>query len=178
MKKTIKVFAAIMLITALVFSIASCGAIDKSKVQGDWHATSVNGMSVADYAATLNTVEAGAMRTFNINDLTISQSMVKDIEGNLDTATGTIEMAKDGFIAKIGGYDIGYVLDEKAGTITVKFKQGDVDYTYVYEKGAYDLTAKFLEQFAALNGGAQEEAPAEEGGEENYEDYGEENYEE
>ena len=177
MKKTIKVMAAIMLVAAMVFSIASCGAMDISKVQGDWHVSTVNGQTVADYAASIGSVEAGAMKVISVKDKNFSQSCLVDMSGTLDTATGTIEMAKDGFIVNLAGIDFGYVLDEKAGTLTTKFKQGDTEYTYVYVKGSYDLAGKLAEQVAALNGGSEGSAEGgEEYSEEDYGEYSEEDY--
>lgn len=173
MKKTIKVFTAIMLITALVFSIASCG-LDVKKITGDWTVETLNGKTIAECAA-----ESGYPEYFYAQNYTFTEKTVVGTgcaTGSIQsTPTYDLTVRADGVeVIQDGNVIFSFVYDEKNDKLTMGLDNNGVKYSYVYKRGSTDLQALL----DAANGGA-EEAPAEEnyeGGEEEYseEGYGEE----
>ena len=72
MKKTIKLMAAIMLVAAMVFSIASCGGTDISKLNGDWTLSSIDGKSPADKAGELGLPSYALLNNFTLSGSTLT----------------------------------------------------------------------------------------------------------
>ena len=170
MKKTIKVMAAVLLVMAMVFSIASCGALDMNKVKGDWILDTINGKTVADAAAESGSVEVFGMRVYNITDKTITISYVGP-DGNIATTTSDITVKSNGFEFTLDGVLMGMIYDDKAGTLSYNLHSDTFRTDYVLKKGTYDLAGKYAEYVAAAQAA---QAVVEEGGEEySEEDYGE-----
>ena len=172
MKKTIKVFAAIMLITALVFSIAACG-FDVKKIAGDWTLDNVNGKSSAEMAATYGTPLSAFLQNCTFTDKNVTTSAIAN--GAINSATYELQIRANGVEAHSNGAVVmSFVYDEKADTLTmgVQAANGEI-LNYVFKRGTTDLQAQInAESDAAAP--AEEEAPAEEGGEEYSEEYCEE----
>ena len=154
MKKTIKVMAAIMLAAAMVLSIASCGGVDMNKIKGDWYVSTINGKSVADFAAEAGTVEVMAQKTFNITDKEISMSAIGP-DGNVVTGKGEVTVKADGVEATINGALFGFEFHEADSTLTYAVTDGTNRYDYVLKKGTYDLAGEYA---AAVAGGSGEAA--------------------
>lgn len=178
MKKAIKVMAAVMLVAAMVFSIASCG-VDMNKVKGDWYVSTINGKSAADFAAESGTVEVMVQKSINITDKELSMSAIGP-EGNVLTSKGDVTVRANGVESTIDGVLFGFEFHEADNTLTYSVSDGTNQYDYVLKKGTYDLAGKYAEAVAAAQGTAEEGG---EGGEENYgeedgEYYGEEYAEE
>ena len=171
MKKTIKLMAAIMLVAAMVFSIASCGGVDMNKIKGDWYVSTINGKSVADFAAEAGTVEVMAQKSISITDKEVSMSAIGP-DGNVATGKGEVTVRANGVEATIDGVLFGFEFHEADSTLTYSVTDGTNQYDYVLKKGTYDLAGEYA---AAVAGGSEEAA---EGGEEYYEEGGEEYSEE
>ena len=169
MKKTIKVFAAIMLITALVFSIASCG-FDVKKITGDWTVETLNGKTTAECAEEAGMPEYIYAQNYTFTEKTVvgtgcaTGSIQSTPAYDLTVRANGVEVIQDGNVI------FSFVYDEKNDKLTMGLDNNGVKYSYVYKRGSTDLQALL----DAANGGAAEEAPAEEGGEEYSEEYGEE----
>ena len=174
MKKTIKVMAAVLLVMAMVFSIASCGALDMNKVKGDWILDTINGKSVADYSTEAGTVEVFGMKVYNITDKTVTTSAVGP-DGNVVSATSDITVKSNGFEFTLEGILMGMIYDAKTDTLSYNVHSDTFRYDYVLKRGTYDLAGKYAEYVAAAQAAqAGAEEPAEEGGEEySEEEYGE-----
>lgn len=169
MKKTIKIMAAIMLVAAMVLSIASCGGLDMSKIKGDWIMSTINGKSVADYAAESGYPEAYAQKQYNFTDKQMTVSSI-GASGTVETYSGDLTVKSNGVNATVNGVDFGFLYDEKADTLTYNVTIGSDSYEYVLKKGTYDFAA-------ALGGAPANNEASSEGGEEySGEEYSDEEY--
>lgn len=169
MKKTIKVMAAIMLVAAMVFSIASCG-VDMNKVKGDWYVSTINGKSAADFAAASGVAEVMAQKAINITDKEVSMSAIGP-DGTVKTIKGDVTVRANGVEATLEGVLFGFEFHEADNTLTYSITDGTNQFDYVLKKGTYDLAGKYAEAVSAA------QAAAEESSEEYYDEgYGEEYY--
>ena len=172
MKKTIRIMAAIMLVAAMVLSIASCGGVDMNKIKGDWILSTINGKSVADFAAESGYPEAYAQKQYNFTDKQMSVSSI-GASGTVETNSGDLTVKSNGVNATVNGIEFGFLYDDKADTLTYNVTIGSDSYEYVLKKGTYDFAA-------ALGGASQSSEEASEGGEsaeggeEDYSEYAEE----
>ena len=171
MKRVTKKLALVLVAAmAMAMCLVGCG-VDMNKMKGDWIISTINGKSVADFAAENGVVEAQAMKTFNITDETATISAFDSSTGEVQTTSGKITVRKDGVEADILGVTWPFKLMDN-GNLTFKLDQGGTTYEYVLVKGTYDFKAKFAEQVGASQGG-EEEQPVE-GGEEGAAEGGEE----
>ena len=173
MKKTIKVMAAIMLVAAMVFSIASCGGMDISKLNGDWTLSSIDGKSPADKAVELGYPSYALLNNFTLSGSTLTRSTYDPNSGNVVDATQfTVEAAGNGFTATdSNGGKVSFIYDSAADTLSYSATgaSGAAE-TYILKRGATDILAAVQAASGASEGGEE----AAEGGEEySEEDYGE-----
>lgn len=173
MKKTIKLMAAIMLVAAMVFSIASCGGTDISKLNGDWTLSSIDGKSPADKAGELGLPSYALLNNFTLSGNTLTVSTYDPNSGNVADGTQfTVEAAGNGFTATdSNGGKTSFVYDSSADTLTYSAvgASGAAE-SYVLKRGATDILAAVQAADGASEGGEE----AAEGGEEySEEDYGE-----
>ncbi len=168
MKKTIKVMAAVLLVMAMVFIIASCG-VDMNKIKGDWTVSTVEGKAPLDYAKE----NGGQTMIFALLNYTITEKQfiekTVDISGDAGTETVyDIAVKSDGFnISKDGNIDRGVLYDEKADTLSYKTKiktdtNDSAVVNVVLKRGSVDLDALISAAFADAQGGEDSgEEPAE-----------------
>ncbi len=173
MKKTIKVMAAIMLVAAMVLSIASCGGIDMNKIKGDWTLSSIDGASPADKAVSLGLPSYALLNNYSIGDK-VAISTYDPNAGEVKTTMElTIAAASNGFTATdSNGGKISFVYDSNADTLTYSATgaSGAAE-TYVLKRGATDILAAVQAASGASEGG--EEASSEGGEEYSEEEYAE-----
>ncbi len=184
MKRMVKVMAAVMLVAAMVLSIASCG-VDMNKIKGDWHLSTINGQSVADFAAANGVAEVFAQKAYNITDKTLTVGAIGP-DGTVINDCGDVTVRANGIESTISGVVFGFEYKDADQTLNYTVTDGTNTYSYVLVKGAYDLAGEYAKVAAAAQGSAEEggsevagseDAGSEEGGEEYYEDDGE-SYEE
>ena len=162
MKKTIKLMAAIMLVAAMVFSIAACGGMDISKLNGDW---------------TLSTID-GKSNNYTLSGNTLTVSNYDPNSGNVvERLQFTVEAAGNGFTATdSNGGKTSFVYDSSADTLSYSAvgTSGAAE-SYVLKRGATDILAAVQAASGASEGGEEAaeggEAYSEEGGEEYSEEY-------
>ena len=171
MKKTIKVMAAIMLVAAVVLSIASCG-FDVNKIKGDWIMSTINGKSVADFAAESGYPEAYAQKQYTFTDKQMTVSSIGS-SGTVESYSGDLTVKSNGVNATVNGIEFGFLYDDKADTLTYNVTIGSDSYEYVLKKGTYDFAAA-LGGAPANNEASSEGGESAEGGEEEYSEYAEE----
>lgn len=93
MKNILKYLAASTAIVCSVSALSACSnAIDSSKINGDWTATSVNGISIADYAASVGAAEADAAWNISVSDSGVTTTNVSG------SSTMTLTKAADGSV--------------------------------------------------------------------------------
>ena len=178
MKKTIKVMAAIMLVAAMVFSIASCGGTDISKLNGDWTLSSIDGKSPADKAGELGLPSYGLLNNYTLSGNTLTVSNYDPNSGNVvERLQFTVEAAGNGFTATdSNGGKTSFVYDSSADTLSYSAvgTSGAAE-SYVLKRGATDILAAVQAASGASEGGEEAaeggEAYSEEGGEEYSEEY-------
>ena len=158
MKKTIKVMAAIMLVAAMVLSIASCGGFDVNKIKGDWIMSTINGKTVADFAAENGYPEAYAQKQYSFTDKQLNVSSI-GASGTVETYTADLAVKSNGVNASINGVEFGFLYDDKADSLSYTVTIGSDSYEYVLKRGTYDFAA-------AMGGASQGGEEASEGGEE------------
>ncbi len=170
MKKTIKVMAAIMLVAAMVLGIAACGGgLDMNKIKGEWTITSINGQTVAEYAASKGAAAYQCAANYTITDDKIIASGV-GADGNIATSEFVLKKNADG----VEGYlndtlVLSFIYDAKADKINYGVETPDgTRITNVLTKGTTDLQALLNEAAGgaaqAQEGGEAQEGGAEEGG--------------
>lgn len=148
MKNVTRILAIVMTF-ALIISCAACGGVDMSKMKGDWTVSTINGQSVADYAANLGLDEYQCAINFTIDDKNVTCTNAAS------SVSGAYTVGSDGIKVTLSEIEFGIVLNAD-GTLSYKMNVEGTEYTYVLVKGTSSLTP-----------------PAVEGGEE---DYGEEEY--
>ena len=160
MKKVTKKLA-LVFVTAMVMAmcLVGCG-VDMSKMKGDWVASTINGKSVADYAAENGAQEVQAMKTVTITDDTATISSFDGNTGKAVSVSGKITKRADGVEADISGITWPFKLD--GDKITYKIDANGTTLEYVFVKGTYDFEAKYAEQFGGAQQGGEEQ---QEGGE-------------
>ena len=166
--------------------LVGCGEISKSDIVGDWTVDTVNGMSLADYAASLGLTEGQVVTNLTIRD---DDTMVS--ESALSSDEFDIERKADGFEVKQKGkseifmsvkYDadaqtLTYsVEDGQGGTVTQVMKKGKGTIEPLTTEGA-ETTEGTDEEYVEDEGTGEEEY-VEEGAEEEYVDEGETEVEE
>ena len=114
--------------------LVGCGEISKSDIVGDWTADTVNGMSLADYAASLGVTEGQVVTNLTIRD---DDTMVS--ESALGSDECDIERKADGFEVKQKGkseifMSVKYDADAQTLTYAVEDGQGGT-VTQVMKKG-------------------------------------------
>ena len=170
MKRVTKKLVLVVLAVAMMsMALVGCG-VDMSKMKGDWIVSTINGKSVADFAAENGLVEAQAMKAVTITDETATAKSFDSSSGQVVTVEGKITKRTDGVEADIQGIIWPFKLQDN-GNLTYKLDANGTVYEYVLVKGTYDFEAKYAEQTGAQQGG--EEQPAE-GGEEQPAEGGEE----
>ena len=168
MKKTIKVMAAIMLVAAMVFSIASCGGLDMNKIKGDWTLSTIGGKSVADYAASAGASEYQFAGNYNFTDKNVTITTLPT--DSITSATMDIKVKSNG-IEVMSGDQVAFsmIYDDKAETLTFSVDPGTgTAISYVLKKGTTDLQALYN----AANAPAEDDGGAGDEGE-YYDDEGE-----
>ena len=165
MKKLTKKLA-LVLVAAMVMGmcLVGCG-VDMSKMKGDWIVSTINGKSVADFAAENGAVEAQAMKTVTITDDNATVNSFDVSTGEVASVTGKITQKSDGVEADMNGVTWPFKLMDN-GNLTYKLDMSGTTYEYVLVKGTYDFKAKFAEQTGAAQQGGEEGGEAQEGGEE------------
>ena len=162
MKKLTKKLA-LVLVAAMVMGmcLVGCG-VDMNKVKGDWIVSTINGKSVADFAAENGAVEAQAMKAVTITDDNATVTTFDSSTGDVASMTGKITQKSNGVEADMGGVTWPFKLEDN-GNLSYKLDANGTTYEYVLVKGTYDFKAKFAEQTGAAQQGGEEGA---EGGEE------------
>ena len=162
MKKLTKKLA-LVLVAAMVMGmcLVGCG-VDMNKVKGDWIVSTINGKSVADFAAESGAVEAQAMKAVTITDDNATVTTFDSSTGDVASMTGKITQKSNGVEADMQGVTWPFKLEDN-GNLSYKLDANGTTYEYVLVKGTYDFKAKFAEQTGAAQQGGEEGA---EGGEE------------
>lgn len=183
MKTMMRKIATLLIVTAFAcVGLVGCGAISIDEIKGDWTMDSINGQSMADYAAGAGLDVNMVYVNWTINDdNTITSTNV--------AGTGTIkmELKSNGFEAteEASGGKFSVEYDKDAGTLTYKVDQGGQVNTCVMKKGTFTPTA--AEEPAADEGSSVDDGSTDETEEnldegstdEEYdEEYDEEGYEE
>ena len=165
MKKLTKKLA-LVLVAAMVMGmcLVGCG-VDMSKMKGDWIVSTINGKSVADFAAESGFVEAQAMKAVTITDDNATVSTFDSSTGEVATSSGKITQKSDGVEADIQGITWSFKLEDN-GNLSYKVDANGTTYEYVLVKGTYDFKAKFAEQTGAAQQGGEDGGEAQQGGEE------------
>ena len=162
MKKSIKLFSAMLMIVVLVFSLTGCG-VDMSKMKGDWKVKTVDGKSVAEYAEAKGINQFLVLKNVNITDEKITVKMF-DSEKEV-SETYNVTKKSNGIEGRTDAHkdeknpDITFELLDN-GTLKTKYTDAEV----IYEKGTIDLKAEFEKIYGGAEGGEEE------GGEEGYEE--------
>jgi len=166
MKKVTKRLAVLIMVCVLAFAMTACGEVDMNKIKGDWTISTINGKSVAEFAAENSVEEWQAQKNYTVTDKTFT---IKAPGGQSQDCP--IEVMRDGFNFTLAGATVGCAYDEKADTLSYAVKVGDVESKFVLKKGTSSLEAPAEAQPA--EGGEQPaeggEQPAE-GGEEGAEE--------
>ena len=146
----------VMLIAGVLSCVClvGCGAISMDDIKGDWTVDTINGQSVADYAASLGlTPEQGVTNWTIKDDNTLTST---NITGTLEF---DMELKSDGFELKQKGQSdvfcsVKYDKDAKTLTYAVKDASG-ATVTSVMKKGTGNLEA------APADDASEAEEPAE-----------------
>jgi len=165
MKKLTKKLA-LVLVAAMVMGmcLVGCG-VDMNKMKGDWIVSTINGKSVADFAAENGAVEAQAMKAVNITDDNATVTSFDSSSGETASITGKITKKSNGVEADMQGVTWPFKLEDN-GNLSYKIDANGTTLEYVLVKGTYDFKAKFAEQTGAAQQGGEEGGEAQQGGEE------------
>ncbi len=157
MKKALKIMAAVVLVAAMVFSIASCG-VDMNKIKGDWTVSTVEGKSPLDYAKE----NGGETMVFALLNYTITETQftekLLDISGEGQSKTYDIAVKSNGFeVMNDGSVDRSVAYDDKADSLSfrtnVNTDDGKKVVTVVLKRGSADIDALINEAFAGAESG-------------------------
>ncbi len=170
MKKTIKVMAALMLVAAMVFSIAACGKTDLSKLNGEWTISTIDGKSPADKATEMGIPPYGLLTNFTLSGNNLTTSTYNPTAGEVAVSNQfTVEATSNGFTATdSNGGKTSFIYDSAANTLSYTASNE----TYILTKGATDIMAAVQAATGASSEGGEGEGAAEggegaaEGGEE------------
>lgn len=175
MKKIAKITSAIMMAFVMILSIAGCG-LDMSKVKGEWTLNTINGQSLADYAAGYGTTEAACAVNLTVND--------KDVViANINSSqTYSIQVKSNGFEIlnpsdnKTVFMSVTY--DASADTLSYSVSDGQTEQKFVFKKGTADLAAGAAEYAGTEEAPAEDDYSGEEYSDEEYsdEEYSDEEY--
>jgi len=165
MKKLTKKLA-LVLVAAMVMGmcLVGCG-VDMNKMKGDWIVSTINGKSVADFAAENGAVEAQAMKAVTITDDNATVTSFDSSSGETASITGKITKKSNGVEADMQGVTWPFKLEDN-GNLSYKIDANGTTLEYVLVKGTYDFKAKFAEQTGAAQQGGEEGGEAQQGGEE------------
>lgn len=131
--KTLKRALTMVMALAFVLSFAACGskAIDMDKIKGDWSATSVDGASMEDYAASLGADTSTCFVNLSIDDENVY------LENASGTTTYTFEKKSNGIelIGESGSIELSLTYDKDDNTLSFKAadEAGYVQ-TFVFEQ--------------------------------------------
>ena len=173
MKKVRNVFVSLILMTMCVFALTGCG-VDMEKLKGNWTVDTIDGKSVAEYAAEKQLTEEQACFNINISDEELVQTFANGVEAKYKVVVRSngIECEQDGKLAATYIYEndeLTSSVDFGAGEAKVVMKKGTTDFanmndeTLVEEEAAEE---EFAEEEAAEEEFAEEEAAEEEFAEE------------
>lgn len=165
-----KKFLAIVMVAVMAVMCTACGGLDMSKVKGDWTLSTVNGQSVADYAASLGVDESGVAVNWTVSDKSVT------VANSAMSASYDIEVKSNGFEVKEGGAVIMSVTyDDKNASLSYAVEVDGTKYDYVLKKGTASFDAPADD---TADDTADEEYSDEEYSDEEYaeEDYSEEEY--
>ena len=120
--------------------LVGCGAISIDDIKGDWTADSINGQSVADYAASLGMGPEAAVTNWTIKDdnTLTSTNITGTLEFDMDLKSNGFELKQKGqsdIFASVA-------YDKDAGTLSFTMKDANgADIKYVMKKGTASTEA-------------------------------------
>ena len=129
-----KIVTLVLVLAFACVGLVGCGAISIDEIKGDWTLDTIDGKSLADYAAETGVTEDFLYSNWTINDdKTVSSSSALG-EGKL-----SMELKSNGFEAKddASGINFSVEYNKDAGTLTYKMDAGTGAMTYVMKKGTY-----------------------------------------
>lgn len=138
MKKVRNVFVSLILMTMCVFALTGCG-VDMEKLKGDWTVDTIDGKSVAEYAAEKGLTEEQACFNINISDEELVQSFANGVEVKYKVVVRSngIECEQDGEVTATYLYkndELTSSVDFGAGASKVVMKKGTTDFENMNEK--------------------------------------------
>ena len=177
MKKFGRLVSVLMLVMVAAFALTACGGLDMNKIKGDWTVSTINGMSPAEFAASVGTPEFAGCTNYTITDKTFESSNIA-LDGTTQGTSLPISVKANGFeVLQDGQVFMSVAYDDKADTLSFGADIGGTQLNTVLKRGKTDIDALYNEYVASQSGAGGEEY-VEDGGEEYYEEGGEEYYEE
>lgn len=136
--KAIKTILVLAMAFAMTVGVTGCGEISYDAITGDWTTKSINGKSVEEYAASLNTTADMAAMNMEIRD---DGSLVA--QNAAASQTYVYERKSDGIEVKEEGKDailFSMAYDENEKTLSYQMDLGNSQMmTFVMEKGKVDF---------------------------------------
>ncbi|MCR4604580.1 MAG: hypothetical protein K5639_01110 [Eubacterium sp.] len=170
MKKFSKLAIVLAVAVVACFALVGCGEIKIDDIKGDWTVDTINGQSLADYAASIGITEGQAVTNITINDDKTMTSTNAVTSEEFD-----IELKGNGFEVKQKGQSAVFMsvtYDKDKQTLSYKIKDASGnEVEYVMKKGKGNIEP--IGQQAAEGGDAEQttdDASAEESTEESTDD--------
>ena len=164
-----KIATMVFVVAFACVGLVGCGAISIDDIKGDWTVDTMNGKSLADYAA-----ELGASEDMFYTNWTINEDNTLTSTNAVGQGTLKLELKSNGFEAKeeASGSVFSVEFNKDAGTLSYKLDPGNGEVTIVMKRGTYTPSAAEEATEEATEEGTEE--GVEEGTEESGEEYSEE----
>ena len=132
--------------------LVGCGAIAIDDIKGDWTIDTIDGMSQADYAASLGVDASQCYSNWTIG----ADKKLTDTNPNGSTSYD-IELKGNGFEAKQNGeIQFSVEFNKDAGTLTYEVEMGGKKVKTVMKKGTFDASAAAAEPTEEGSGDVEE----------------------
>ncbi len=141
MKKLLKNTAAALITAGIVVSLASCDE-DLGNMKGDWTISTINGVSIEEYAAGAGVYVFSQHGNYKVSNKTLEVSGLS-LDGTVFSIQYDVKKTDKGFDAlKDGQTSINILYDEKNGTLS--FEKDEKKYVLI--KGKDDIESIFKKE--------------------------------
>lgn len=135
MKKLGKMAAVLAMAVAMCFTLVGCG-LSIDDIKGDWTVDTINGQSLADYAASIGVTEGQV-----VTNITIKDDKTMTSTNSIASEEFDIELKGDGFEVKQKGQSdvfmsVKYDKDAQTLSYTIKDATSGTELNYVLKKGS------------------------------------------
>ena len=131
-----KIGVALLVVVLACSCLVGCGAISIDEIKGDWTVDTLNGQSLADYAASV-----GMDENSSFSNWTITADKKIEATNIAGTQTYNIELKSNGFEVMDGDKIIFSVeYNKDAGTLTYTVEASGNKVTTVMKKGKFEPT--------------------------------------